>query len=53
MPDILVPKPVAAGTGLMDMGTGMAPDIEKPISTRTRDTLIRLPAEYTHTRVKH
>ena len=41
------------GTGLMDMGTGMAPDMEMPICTRTRDIHIRVPAGYTHTRVKH
>ena len=35
------------------MGTGMAVGGEKPISTRTRDTHIRLPAGYTHTRVQH
>ena len=37
----------------MDMGTGMAPDMEMPICTRTRDIHIRIPAGYTHTRVKH
>ena len=37
----------------MDMGTGMAAGGEKPISTRTRDTHIRLPAGYTRTRVQH
>ena len=37
----------------MDMGMGMAPDMEMPICTRTRDIHIRVPAGYTHTRVKH
>jgi hypothetical protein len=42
-----------AGTGSMDMGTGMMSIGKTCIGTRTRDTHIRLPAGFTHTGVEH
>ena len=36
-----------AGTGSMDMGTGMAPGTKKGICTRTRETRIRVPGGFT------
>ena len=42
-----------AGTGSMGMGTGMRSTRKTCIGTRTQHIHIRLPAGYTHTRVKH
>jgi hypothetical protein len=46
-------KPAVMGTGMTDMGMGMVTDINICILIRTRSTLIRVPAGYTHTHDHH
>ena len=41
------------GTGMTGMGTGTGVDTKLGILIRTRGTLTRVPAGYTHTRVHH
>jgi hypothetical protein len=43
----LLGKSVVPGTGMMDMGMGMALGKEKAICTHTRATHIHLPGGYT------
>ena len=46
-------KPTITGTGLTDMGTGMALGTKKSICTRIRGTHTRIPTGYIRTRVQH
>ena len=45
--------PVVVGTGMTGTGTGTGSDTKMGIRIRTRGTLTRVPAGYTHTRVHH